>query len=599
MKFILILTVLITGNQLFAQCNGSEPQINLGNDTVLCTGETLNLLVQPIYDFYSWSTGSSNNSITVNSSGVYSVNASIIGANVILNGDFEGGNTAALNNFSTAYIPGTGGSWGILSNPGTYAISTSPNNVHTNFSNCPDHTTGTGNMLIANGSSTAGTSVWCQTVNVFPNIDYIFSCWAMNVISDPNISNLQFFVNGVQIGGIFSTTPIGCEWLEFNDVWNSGANTTAQLCIVNQNITGGGNDFALDDIYFAPVCLISDTIVVSYDNTIIDAGPDLVFCENIPENCVATSNGSVSNYLWNDGTQGNILAPISSGTYSVTGTSANGCVISDFVDITVKQVDWAIDQIFTGPTDCGASTGYVSVATNGVFEPGFPAIYTWSGPGSGSSNFINASVWDNLSSGWYYIDIVSNGCHEVDSAQVVPLNSPIAGIIATPLFGYTPLTVDFSNTSQNATSYLWDFGNGITLPIGNQNSQSQIYTTGVYEIMLVAYNGNCSDTAYTTINVLDPPIILPVSLITSNVFTPNSDGSNDVFTFQLENIVQLEISILNRWGAVVFTSTDINFSWNGKVNGNLALEGVYFYTYKAVGAQNEQFEGQGFLHLEY
>ena len=74
MKFILILTILITGNQIFAQCNGSEPQINLGNDTVLCTGETLDLLVQPIYDFYSWSTGSSNNSITVNSSGVYSVN---------------------------------------------------------------------------------------------------------------------------------------------------------------------------------------------------------------------------------------------------------------------------------------------------------------------------------------------------------------------------------------------------------------------------------------------------------------------------------------------------------------------------------------------
>ena len=248
MKFILILTVLIIGNQIFAQCNGTEPQINLGNDTVLCNGETLDLFVQPIYDFYSWSTGSSNNSITVNSSGVYSVNASIIGANVILNGDFEGGNTAALNNFSTAYIPGVGGSWGILSDPGTFAISTSPNNVHSNFSNCPDHTSGSGNMLIANGSSTAGTSVWCQTVTVYPNIDYIFSCWAMNVISDPNISNLQFFVNGVQIGGIFSTTPIGCEWLEFNDVWNSGANTTAQLCIVNQNITGGGNDFAIDDI---------------------------------------------------------------------------------------------------------------------------------------------------------------------------------------------------------------------------------------------------------------------------------------------------------------------------------------------------------------
>jgi gliding motility-associated-like protein len=115
--------------------------------------------------------------------------------------------------------------------------------------------------------------------------------------------------------------------------------------------------------------------------------------------------------------------------------------------------------------------------------------------------------------------------------------------------------------------------------------------------MLVAGNGACSDTAYVTINVLEPPVTLPVDLETANVFTPNNDGVNDVYQFQLLNIVELELTILNRWGNVMFTTTDINASWNGKSNGKDAETGVYFYNFKAKGAQNEPFEGHGFIHL--
>lgn len=597
MKFILAITIFLTVNQLFAQCTGSEIQVNLGNDTTLCQGQTLQLSAPLNYDFYSWSTGSSVSDITVSSSGTYWVDGYVVGANLVLNGDFENGTTAASNNFSTSYIPGIGGSWGLLSDPGTYAISASPSNVHLNFNNCPDHTNGTGNMLIANGSSTAGTSVWCQTVNILPNTDYIFSCWSMNVISDPNISNLQFFVNGLQIGNVFSTTPLGCEWLEFNDVWNSGLSATAQLCIVNQNITGGGNDFALDDVFFAPMCLLTDTIVVNYDNIIVNAGSDLLFCEDDPQSITASANVPVTDWTWDSGATTALFSPTTSGTYTVTGTSAFGCTSTDNVQVSITPVDWDISQVLSGQTECGSNSGNVSVITTGSFTD--PASYTWSGPGANSSNLINASVWDQLSVGWYYIEIESNGCYQYDSVQVTPSNPPIAVLSANPTSGLYPLPVTFMNGSQSSTDFYWNFGNGNTTNSTDLSNQSQVYdTTGVYTVMLVAIIGNCTDTAYVTIFVNEPPFIVPVSLETSNVFTPNGDGLNDFYAFKLENILELDLVILNRWGQVMFQSTDVLATWNGKTTSGGEVEaGVYFYRYKAVGAQDEQFEGHGFIHL--
>lgn len=64
-----------------------------------------------------------------------------------------------------------------------------------------------------------------------------------------------------------------------------------------------------------------------------------------------------------------------------------------------------------------------------------------------------------------------------------------------------------------------------------------------------------------------------------NVFTPNNDGSNDVFTsFTPGAYNQFLITIYNRWGRVVFESDDPNFSWDGKMKSGMeAKAGTYFY----------------------
>ena len=72
-----------------------------------------------------------------------------------------------------------------------------------------------------------------------------------------------------------------------------------------------------------------------------------------------------------------------------------------------------------------------------------------------------------------------------------------------------------------------------------------------------------------------------------NVFSPDGDGTNDVYTLNLESGVQdpcydvMDINIYNRWGQKVYNSNDVNFEWDGKLkNGKSCGEGSYLVIIK-------------------
>jgi gliding motility-associated-like protein len=61
-----------------------------------------------------------------------------------------------------------------------------------------------------------------------------------------------------------------------------------------------------------------------------------------------------------------------------------------------------------------------------------------------------------------------------------------------------------------------------------------------------------------------------------NVFTPNGDGINDVYSISSTEDVTL-FNIVNRWGNVVYSWNSGLIQWDGTINGLKASEGVYFY----------------------
>jgi gliding motility-associated-like protein len=64
-----------------------------------------------------------------------------------------------------------------------------------------------------------------------------------------------------------------------------------------------------------------------------------------------------------------------------------------------------------------------------------------------------------------------------------------------------------------------------------------------------------------------------------NAFTPNNDGKNDhLYPLNAYKAVNLEFNIFNRYGQLIFHTTDWTRHWDGTVNGLLQATGVYVWT---------------------
>ncbi|MBI4946792.1 MAG: T9SS type A sorting domain-containing protein [Bacteroidetes bacterium] len=163
------------------------------------------------------------------------------GSELIVNGDFSAGNTGFTSAYT--YIPPN-----TQIGPSAYTVGPNPATSNPGFWQGSDHTTGTGNFMLVDGAGVV-VSVWCQTVNVSTNTDYLFSTWLTSLHTD-NPAQLQASFNGVNTGSIFYAPAAFNKWIQVGTLWNSGSNTTASICIVNENTAGWGNDFGLDDISF-------------------------------------------------------------------------------------------------------------------------------------------------------------------------------------------------------------------------------------------------------------------------------------------------------------------------------------------------------------
>jgi gliding motility-associated-like protein len=105
----------------------------------------------------------------------------------------------------------------------------------------------------------------------------------------------------------------------------------------------------------------------------------------------------------------------------------------------------------------------------------------------------------------------------------------------------------------------------------------------------------CQD---TTTPPPPPPPIEPVSSLSApNGFSPNSDGINDLFTVQYKDIASYQCSIFNRWGNLIWQSTDVGAGWNGTYQGAEVPEGTYFYLIEATGVDEKVYLLKGFLML--
>ena len=84
-----------------------------------------------------------------------------------------------------------------------------------------------------------------------------------------------------------------------------------------------------------------------------------------------------------------------------------------------------------------------------------------------------------------------------------------------------------------------------------------------------------------------------------NIFTPNNDGLNELITFTTACNIPVEVTVLNRWGQIVYKHNGDSPQWNGtSTSGEPLVEGTYFYSITTLFSDNtENKESSGFIQL--
>jgi gliding motility-associated-like protein len=168
-------------------------------------------------------------------------------------------------------------------------------------------------------------------------------------------------------------------------------------------------------------------------------------------------------------------------------------------------------------------------------------------------------------------------CNKTDTSAAWTIDvkgKPVAAFSATPQPPLANTPIVFTNNSAGAVSYKWFFGDGDSLIVNNSLPVNHIYNyTGTFTVTLIAINNaGCADTLKQAVDAKVSPVFdVP------NAFVPNCGCVNNKIYVKGYGISTIKWNIYNRWGTLVFTTTNKSTGWDGKYNGILQAQDVYHY----------------------
>jgi gliding motility-associated-like protein len=327
-----------------------------------------------------------------------------------------------------------------------------------------------------------------------------------------------------------------------------------------------------------------------FEDLVISATDDIVEqCPYVPFDLFVEVFGGAGNYVfeWTD-EAGDVLsasnaltvAPSSTSTYFVTVTDQCGESATDQVTITILSPPLTL-TISPDQEICPFDSVYVEVQATGGFGDYY---YYW--PHSGETT---AGVWVGPLVTTSYQVIVMDDCQtfQVEAETQVVVVKPEADFqtVTDPMFINLPIT--FQNLTQNGDTYQWTFGdgNGSTMVHPN-NTYSE---PGFYDVMLIAMDDKgCLDTVVKVIEIKEE-----FYLYVPNAFTPDGNRFNNTFTVSAIGVVDFDIKIFNRWGELVYSSSDVDFEWDGVYNGSLVQDGTYIWKiyYRSINGDEDMITG--------
>jgi len=454
---------------------------------------------------------------------------------------------------------------------------------------------GTSAVIIANTTYTSNLtsvdgcdSIIVTTVNMNPiyNLTETVNACENSNITYPDGSSAVITANTTYTSNLTSIN--GCDSIIVTTVNMNPIHTTTSNVTICE-----GDDYTFSDGTIHTSIVSNESYTSTYtalngcDSTIttnitvspiptINAGTDQIVCNG--DNIVLTGMSS-QNSTWNNGViDGVAFSPNTTMTYTVTVSDNNGCTNSDDVIVTVIPLPTAL---FTADTLEGCNPLEI-IFTN--LSTGNNENCLWDfGNGITAVDCGNVTTTYNYSGEFDVSLTVSTleGCTDIITYTdyINIYEQPLASFSTDhQIIKPNDMNVIFTNSSINATNYIWIFGDG-SANSSSENPSHEFYesTLNGYTTELIAINNEvCFDTAYVYINIGDEIIYY-----VPNAFTPDGDEHNNTFSpiftsgYDPNNY---HLLIFNRWGEIIFESYNADIGWDGTYPNNLLVEdGVYVW----------------------
>jgi gliding motility-associated-like protein len=545
----------------------SEPKLILPADTTLCQNQSL-LLSTNLAGNYSWSQGATTNSILVNQTGQYiltlstancvqkdTVNVTFAPLPVVNFGPDDvlcPGDSVVLNAFNAgaAYTWNTGSTSSSITvfNSGNYyviaAIGSCSAGDTINISSEPKLVLPADTLLCENESillSTplGGNYAWSQggttsSISVNQTGQYILTLSTASCIQRDTVNVTVQTLPVVNLGNDTTLCPSASLVLNVaqsnaNYVWQNGS-TVAQ-----QTITAPGTYFVNVSI---DRCTEYDSINIDFVPTLVNI-PDENICSPETATLTTTIPGS---YVWSTGSTASNIQVSQTGTYTLV-VNTSGCLQYDTVEVDVRlapDVDLGVDTIL-----CEGESILLDAGNSG-------STFVWS-EGS-SSQQITVSSSSN-----YFVLVDDGFCIGSDTIKVTVAEFDNLQSVVSICDKYE---VELK-AQKVGNVFLWSTGattNSIT-----------VKDSGIYWVETKIDRCAVRDTFYVEGTPGFNQVFLP------KAFTPNGDGTNDLYFGFGENLVEYKLIIYNRWGQSVFETNDETVGWNGSFEEQEAPAGLYVY----------------------
>ncbi len=567
----------------------ANPKVNLGNDTTICFGEELTLNTKLVGD-YIWSTGVTNQQIEVSTTGAYNLqftddNGCIANSHINLKVNplpqvdlgndtticakdeitLEAQNTGLNFNWNTSeksptikvvsagiYIVEVSDSIGCLSSDSIKIVLQKLPQV-----DLGNDTTICDNEFVAINAFNDGLIFNWNTGAVSQKIEIttegVYSVEVTDEIGCLGRDEIKLTVTPLPIVNLGNDTSICAGESVIINTLNPGMNyawsngyTSREITI---NTTGTYEVIVSDEFG----CSNSDVISLAVNNIpVVNLGSDTTICkyQSLPLN----AGNSRRNFIWNTGAATQKINAEAGSSYSVEVRDEIGCLGTDKIMIYEEVI--ADPFIEKNKIFCEGNTITLQP------DPGYNDYeITWFSNNSSSIINVNAT-------GIYSSLVRSSLCKDTFEINVTKIDTPNAVIV--DLQGEKKYCFEFENTwfgieTDNPNNLMIEWDNLVSA------DELEINAPGVY--IAEISNEHCTATYQKKIEEY-----CKGNLFIPNAFTPNGDDVNDFFLPQSnDHISDYEFKIINRWGVVIFSTTNIKEGWNGRAQNGLVQIDVFVY----------------------